>query len=102
MLKKPKEIKISNKDSLSNSSPFRIVNIGNSKQVSLMTFINVLETFKQKIKKKFVKNQKGEVKETFSNCDLLYEIVKFRPDTDINEGLKKFINWYKNFYKQDG
>jgi UDP-glucuronate 4-epimerase len=42
--------------------------------------------------------QPGDVPETFSNVDLLERLTGFKPNTDINFGVRKFIEWYKSYY----
>ncbi len=87
-------------DNLSKVAPFRIINIGNQKKIFLNKFINLLEkNLKIKAKKKYQPLQKGDVKETLSNTNLLNNITKFRPNTSFKFGIKKFIDWYKNYYK---
>ena len=81
-------------------APHRIFNIGNSDPIKLMDFINVLE---QEIgieaKKEFVPMQPGDVVGTFADTNLLKEWVGFSSSTSLKEGIKKFVAWYKDFYK---
>ena len=87
-------------DSLSNVAPYRIINIGNQKRVYLKDFITALE---KKLDKKANKNnmsmQKGDVKKTLSNTNLLYQIIKYRPKVNYIDGISAFINWYKKYYR---
>jgi UDP-glucuronate 4-epimerase len=87
-------------DSLSNMAPFRIINIGNHKKVYLKDFISALE---KKLDKKSNKNnmsmQKGDVKKTLSNTNLLYQIIKYKPKVNYINGISNFVDWYKKFYK---
>ena len=87
-------------DSLSPVAPFRILNIGNSKKVFLLDFINQLE---KELGKKAIRNymplQKGDVKLTLSNTSLLRKITSYKADTNYKLGIKKFLNWYKDYYK---
>ena len=86
-------------DSLSSVAPFRILNIGNTKKVFLLDFINTLE---KELKKKIIKNympmQKGDVYSTLSDSSLLKRITGYNPKTNYKTGIKKFINWYLNYY----
>jgi len=86
-------------DSLSPIAPFRILNIGNTKKVYLLDFINTLE---KELKKKVIRNympmQKGDVYSTLSNSDLLKKITGYNPKTNYKTGVKKFISWYLNYY----
>ena len=94
-----KKIKIKN-DSLSPVAPFRILNIGNTKKVYLLDFINILEKeLKKNAIKNYVSMQKGDVHSTLSDTRLLKNITKYNPNTNYKIGLKKFINWYLNYYK---
>ena len=87
-------------DSLSPVAPFRILNIGNTKKVFLLDFINELE---KQLKKKAIRNymsmQKGDVKITVSNTALLRKITNYNPKTNYKTGIKKFLEWYLNYYK---
>ena len=51
-------------------------------------------------KKNFLPMQMGDVKETFANCELLYKLTGFSPDTNISYGIKKFCSWYENYYQK--
>lgn len=87
-------------DSLSNLAPYRIVNIGNSKPINLLKYIEVLEkTLGIKAKKNLIENQVGDVKSTWSDIGLIKSLVHFYPKTSIEIGIKKFIDWYKDYYK---
>ena len=86
-------------DSLSRVAPFRILNIGNTKKILLLDFINALEKeLKKKAVKKFMPMQKGDVYSTLSDTKLLKRITGYNPKTDYKIGIKKFINWYLNYY----
>jgi len=99
LINKPPKIKKFQNDSLSDIAPFRIVNIGNQKKIYLKKFINEIEKqLQKKAKKNFLSMQKGDVKETLSNSNLLYEITKYKPKINYKLGISKFISWYKIFY----
>ncbi len=87
-------------DSLSSVAPFRILNIGNTKKVFLLDFINELE---KQLGKKAIRNymglQKGDVKITVSNTTLLRKITKYKPKINYKNGIKKFLEWYLFYYK---
>ena len=91
---------LSSKDSISSVAPWRLINIGNSKQEKLEDFIKEIETH---LNKKAVKNlmemQPGDVPATFADISLLKEITGYIPDTTISKGIKLFLEWYKNFYE---
>ena len=86
-------------DTLSTVAPWRVVNIGNTKPVELMDYIKVIEKeLNMKSKINYLPLQPGDVQETFSNVELLKNLTGFKPDTDINYGVKQFIKWYKSYY----
>ena len=88
-----------NNDSLSSVAPFRILNIGNTKKVFLLDFIKEIEKV---LGKKAIRNymplQKGDVKQTLSNTNLLKKLTGYNPKTSYKSGIKKFLNWYLNYY----
>ena len=87
-------------DSMSPVAPFRILNIGNTKKIYLLKFINTLEKeLNKKIKRNYLPMQKGDVYSTMSDSSLLKRITGYNPKTNYNTGIKKFINWYINFYQ---
>ena len=79
-------------DSLSPVAPFRILNIGNTKKVYLLNFIKQIELeLGKKAKRNYMPLQKGDVKETLSNTNLLKKITGYNPKTNYKSGVKKFI-----------
>jgi len=96
-----KQINKYKNDSLSPVAPFRILNIGNTKKISLLNFINTLEKeLKRKTKKNYLPMQKGDVHSTLSDSTLLKKITGYNPRTDYKKGIKKFILWYLGYYKK--
>ncbi len=90
------------KNSSKNSSlaPFRIFNIGNGKPIHLLRFIAVLEKELGILsQKEFLDMQMGDVVETWASTDELKNWINYSPSTQIEHGIKKFVNWYKDFYK---
>ena len=86
-------------DTLSPAAPYRVVNIGNGTQVPLMHFIHALEkALGQQIPKRMLEMQKGDVPATWAECDLLYQLTGFRPDTTVDAGIANFVAWYRNYY----
>lgn len=87
-------------DPASSFAPYRVFNIGNNKPVELLHFIEVLE---EKLGKKAIKNllpiQPGDVPETFADIDALEKAVGFRPTVSIEDGIGKFVDWYREYYK---
>ena len=93
-----KKIKFKN-DSLSPVAPYRILNIGNTKKILLLDFIKSLEKeLKVKAKKRYLPMQKGDVYSTLSNSHLLKKITGYNPKTSYKTGIKKFVNWYLDYY----
>lgn len=87
-------------DPATSFAPYKIFNIGNNKPVELLHFIECIE---RKLHKKAIKNfmpiQDGDVPETFADVDNLMREVNFKPDTSIEEGVGKFVEWYLEYYK---
>ena len=80
--------------------PFRVFNIGNSKPTSIMSYISEIEDcLKLKAQINFLPMQMGDVKETFADTSLLKEWIYYKPETTIKEGVRNFVNWYIEFYK---
>jgi len=79
--------------------PYRVYNIGNNRQEELMRYIEVLEDcLGKKAKKNFLPLQPGDVPATYANVDDLVRDVDFRPATPIEEGIRKFVEWYREYY----
>jgi UDP-glucuronate 4-epimerase len=84
----------------STESPYKIYNIGNNQPVQLNDFIQVLENhLGKKAIKKLLPMQPGEVPETFADIDELVKDINFKPQVSIEEGIEKFVEWYKDYYK---
>ena len=94
---------VSDKENNQNSeAPFKIFNIGNGKPIELMRFIELIEKKLNLIAmKEFLPMQKGDVKETFANTNALKSWINYSPSTPIEEGIDKFVDWYKAFYSID-
>jgi UDP-glucuronate 4-epimerase len=86
-------------DPASSDAPYRIFNIGNNQPVNLMRYIEVLE---DKLGKTADKNmlpmQPGDVPETYASVEDLENTVGYRPSTTVEEGIEKFVEWYREFY----
>ena len=79
---------------------FEIYNIGNNAPISLRRFINAIESsIGKKAIEKMLPMQPGDVLSTFADIDPLVAICDFRPNTPIEIGMEKFINWYKQYIK---
>jgi UDP-glucuronate 4-epimerase len=83
------------------SAPYRLYNIGNNHPVKLMNFIRELE--KQMGKKAMIEMkemQPGDVLATWANVDDMISQFKYRPETSIQAGIKKFVAWFKTYYEK--
>ena len=91
-----------NPDPSSSSAPYRIYNIGNNKPIRLMDYIHAIE---KKLNKKAIINfqplQPGDVNTTFADVDDLIKDFNYKPKNNIETGISRFIEWYKEFYKND-
>ncbi len=86
-------------DPASSSAPFRIYNIGNNQPVPLMHYIEVLENcLGRKAQKNFLPLQLGDVPETFADIDDLVRDVGYRPATTVEVGVKRFVDWFCEYY----
>lgn len=84
----------------SSSAPYKIYNIGNSKPNNLMEYISALEeSIGIEAKKIFLPLQQGDVLDTYSDTSELYDLIKFKPSTNIHFGINRFVDWYKDFYE---
>jgi len=83
------------------NAPYRIYNIGNNNPVELGRFIEIIETC---LGRRAVINlkpmQQGEVPVTCAAVDDLLTAVGFRPITSVEEGMRRFVEWYRNYYTQ--
>jgi len=80
-------------------APYKIYNIGNNNPVELLRFIEVLETaLGQTAQKNLLPIQAGDVPATYADVDDLMRDVGFRPETSIEEGIARFVTWYRSFY----
>ena len=87
-------------DPATSFAPYKIYNIGNNHPVELIYFIETLEkNLHKKAKKIFLPMQPGDVPATCADVDDLMADVGFKPATSIEEGIKKFLSWYKDYYK---
>jgi len=86
-------------DSLSPVAPYRIVNIGNSSKVRLEDFIEAIEraTGKQAIRN-YMDMQPGDIPATWADCTLLQRLTGYQPQTDIRDGMERFVEWYREYY----
>ncbi|MBO1256528.1 NAD-dependent epimerase [Alteromonas sp. 5E99-2] len=82
------------------SSPFRVYNIGAQTPVNLMDFIEAIEgELGITAEKNLLPMQPGDVPDTYADVSTLVSATGYRPQTQLNEGIAKFVNWYKAYYK---
>lgn len=92
----------SEKNPSSSNAPFEIFNIGNSKRVKLMHYIKLVEkNLNKKAKIKFLPIQPGDIKNTLSSNTKLNKYINYKPKISAEVGVKKFIDWYKDYYKKN-
>jgi UDP-glucuronate 4-epimerase len=82
------------------SAPWRVFNIGNNEPVALMRYIQVFEEcLGIKAKLELLPMQPGDVVATAADIRLLDQTVGFKPDTPVEEGVRRFVAWYREFYQ---
>jgi len=81
-------------------TPWKIYNIGNGRRVQLMDYIHMLEKqLGRKASLELLPMQDGDVPETEANIDSIVDDLGYHPKTDVNEGIAKFVSWYRDYYK---
>ena len=86
-------------DPASSNAPYRIYNIGNNAPVPLMRYIEVLEEcLGKKATKNFLPLQLGDVPDTFADIDDLVRDVGYRPATPVEVGVRRFVDWFTEYY----
>jgi UDP-glucuronate 4-epimerase len=82
------------------SAPYHLYNIGSHKPVELLHLIELLEqALGEKAEKRFLPLQPGDVPATYADIDGLIEAVGFKPDTPIEVGVQRFVDWYRKYYE---
>jgi len=91
---------VENGSPANSSAPYRVYNIGNSSPVELMDYITALEeALGMEAEKNMMPIQPGDVLETSADTKPLYDLVGFKPQTTVKEGVQNFVDWYKEYYK---
>ncbi|PKG34949.1 NAD-dependent epimerase [Psychrobacter sp. Sarcosine-3u-12] len=81
------------------TAPYKLYNIGNNQPITLRRFITAIESAcGKKAKENLLPMQAGDVPITYADIDELVEDIGFRPKTNIEEGIEKFVNWYRAYY----
>ncbi|SVB05671.1 uncharacterized protein METZ01_LOCUS158525 [marine metagenome] len=84
----------------SSNAPWRVYNIGNNKPIELMDYIAALEkALGKKAEKEFLPLQAGDVPATYANVDDLVEQFDYKPTTSVEEGINRFVSWYRDYFK---
>jgi len=87
-------------DPATSKAPWRVYNIGNSSPVELMDYIKAIEkALGMTAKKNFMPLQAGDVPATSADVQALIDDVGFKPDTNVEDGVKRFVNWYREYYQ---
>ncbi|MBT9505789.1 NAD-dependent epimerase [Rhodoferax sp.] len=87
-------------DPATSNAPYRVFNIGNNNPVPLLDFIACIEdAVGKKAEKNLLPLQDGDVPATYANTDALNDWVGFVPGTSIQEGVGRFVAWYREYYK---
>jgi UDP-glucuronate 4-epimerase len=95
-----KEWDAQNPDPASSYAPYRIYNIGNSNPVPLMDYIHAVEkALGKKAELNMMPMQEGDVPSTFADTSKLENDLGYKPQTSVDEGVAKFVKWYREFYE---
>ena len=98
--KKDKKWNPKKPDQSSSTAPFKILNLGNGKRISLLKYIKVIEkNLDKKAIIKFSKMQQGDIQDTLSDIKETRKYINFKPKTSLESGINIFVKWYKNYYK---
>jgi UDP-glucuronate 4-epimerase len=82
------------------TAPYRVFNIGNNQPVELAYFIEVIENaLGVKANKELLPIQPGDVPATYANIDDLQQAVGFAPRTSIEDGVARFVQWYRSYHQ---
>ena len=87
-------------DNLSPAAPYRVVNIGNSDKVRLLDFVEAIEDcLNRKAFRNLMPMQMGDVPATWADAALLQRLTGFRPQTDVRDGIARFVAWFRDYYQ---
>jgi UDP-glucuronate 4-epimerase len=87
-------------DSATSSAPYRLYNIGNNQPVELLRYIEVLEqALGMDAEKNLLPLQPGDVPDTYADVQALVDAVGYKPDTPVDVGVQRFVDWYRDFYQ---
>ncbi len=89
-------------DPLQNSAPYHLYNIGNNSSVELMDFVRAIENeLGCEARINYLPMQPGDVPQTYADISDLMRDIDFKPSTTIEDGVSKFVKWYKDYYKKE-
>jgi UDP-glucuronate 4-epimerase len=87
-------------DPATSSAPYRVYNIGNHSPVALLDYIAAIEkALGKKAKLELLPQQPGDVEETYAGVEALKEATGFQPATHLQEGIERFVAWYRDYYR---
>jgi UDP-glucuronate 4-epimerase len=87
-------------DPATSSAPYRLYNIGNHSPVTLLDYIAAIEkALGRKAKIELLPQQPGDVEETYADVEALKEATGFQPATPLEEGIDRFVAWYRDYYR---
>lgn len=87
-------------DPATSLAPWRVYNIGNNKPIELMKYISAVEnTLGKKAKIELLPLQPGDVPDTYADVDDLFKQFQYKPSTNVEDGIQKFVDWYKVYFK---
>jgi len=79
---------------------YQLLNIGNTKKIQLLDFIGIIEkSMGQTTEKLMLPMQKGDVKATWADVNKIYKLISYTPKTNIEQGIKEFVLWFNEYYK---
>jgi UDP-glucuronate 4-epimerase len=86
-------------DPATSKAPYRLFNIGSNNPVELLRYIEVLEELLGRTaEKRLLPMQPGDVPDTYADVDSLTDHIDYRPNTPIEVGVKRFVDWYRSYY----
>jgi UDP-glucuronate 4-epimerase len=85
---------------VTSKAPWRVYNIGNNSPVELMDYIGALEkALGKKGEMELLPLQAGDVPDTYADADDLVEEFQYKPATSVDEGIARFVEWYRDYFK---
>jgi UDP-glucuronate 4-epimerase len=86
-------------DAATSTAPYRLYNIGNNQPIELMRYIEVLEqSLGKTVERNMLPMQPGDVPATYADVDDLMRDIGYRPKTSVEDGVARFVEWYRSFY----